>query len=57
MKNRLNILDAELQRKIEGLSPSQIRLMADIFAGLGIELSKTAAQKHGERKQKANARN
>ena len=40
MKNRTNEMDAELRRKIEGLTVSQIRLMAAIYAGMANQLRK-----------------
>jgi hypothetical protein len=57
MKRHWNVLDPELQQKIEGLSTTQIRLMADILAGLANELSKTAARRRAERLEQSIARN
>jgi hypothetical protein len=44
MKNRSNGMDTELKQKIEGLTGSQVRLLASIYAGLADRLrNKTAA--------------
>jgi hypothetical protein len=43
MKNSSNKMDAELEKKIEGLTANQIRLLASIYAGLAERLRKKTA--------------
>lgn len=57
MRNRFTVMDKELEEKIKGLSPAQIRLMGEIFEGLASELSKTERQRRVECLVRINARN
>lgn len=57
MKNRLLTMDPELAKKIEGLSRTQIIVMADVFLGISRELAKTAKQRKIEKDAAEKARN